>query len=179
MCWGENERSVSKDSAKSSPITSPRWLICWKTLIHTTPAFDIDQTKHFIHIYFVRLNRAKGSNRMLGRNMSPRWINRKKYMIIFAKPFGLFYYILFNIETELDIIWAFAFICINVISARGTCNNGFLLALIKWVDFNAISADEAIPTGKNTRFLNIVEEEFFWLYIIFNWVFFCSVKIVN
>jgi hypothetical protein len=38
-------------------------------LIQTTPAFEIDQTKQFIQIYLVQSKIAKGSNKILGKNI--------------------------------------------------------------------------------------------------------------
>ena len=69
-CWGAYCLKGAKPSAILSPKTSLRWLRYWKSLIQTTPALSIHDTKILIHIYRVIGKTAKGMRNREGINMT-------------------------------------------------------------------------------------------------------------
>lgn len=73
---GELSLKWANLSAIYGPITSRLWLRYWNALIHTTPAFSMDQRKTESQQSLVEWNNAKGKVTIEGRNIKARWIKR-------------------------------------------------------------------------------------------------------
>lgn len=136
-------------------MTSPRWLICWKTLIHTTPALEIDQTNQFIQIFLVDLKIASGSSRILGKKIRASCTNLRAYSKYFFNPFGLFSYILVSIEVAGPYRLILSCDLASASATTGADRYIFLNALLWLFVLKAVIAADAIPIGNNRERLNI------------------------
>ncbi len=144
-------------------MTSPLWLICWNTLIQTTPALEMDQTKQFIQIFLVFLKIARGSKRMLGKKIRPSWTNLIACMINFQIPFGFSLSIFYSICVDNYILFC------NWVAANrpsGAATWYFLKALLYWADLKPAIAAEASPIGKIKDLLNICFKIFLFIFNI-------------